>query len=85
VFKEIRQVTEERFQEAAKDKSKSRPLFISCLAATGFPKLKLMLTPDANFLKTPINVNTIREYLSHTDNAVPEEPSHPAKHMADRQ
>lgn len=36
VFKEIRIVTEERFAEAAKDKTKSRPLFISTVAATGF-------------------------------------------------
>lgn len=85
VFKEIRAVAEERFQECAKDKTKSRPLFISCLAATGFPKLKLMLSPDTNFLRTPIAVNTIREYLSHTENAVPENPSHPAKEMAMQQ
>jgi pyrroline-5-carboxylate reductase len=36
VMKEIRIATEERFAEAAKDKTKSRPLFISTVAATGF-------------------------------------------------
>ena len=54
VMKEIRLVTEERFSLAAKDKSKSRPLFISTVAATAFQKLKLMLHPQSNFLRTPV-------------------------------
>jgi pyrroline-5-carboxylate reductase len=85
VFKEIRLVTEERFVMAAKDKSKSRPLFISCLAATGFNKLRLMLTKDTNFLRTPVKVSVIREYLNRTKNAVPDQALHPAQNIAQTQ
>lgn len=38
-------------------------MICSTLAATGLPKLKLMLTQDATFVKTQLNVAMIREEL----------------------
>lgn len=41
----------------------TKPLFVSCLAATGIPKLKIMLIEDSVFLKTQVNVTMIKEDL----------------------
>ena len=48
------------------------------MAATRMPKLKLMLSDETVFLRTKIEVNTVREYLARTDNQAPEKPLHPA-------
>lgn len=48
------------------------------MAATRMPKLKLMLNEDSVFMRTIIDVQTVREYLARTDNNPPERPVHPA-------
>ena len=77
MLKEIRPMALDRLYQAGKNKSVSKPLFISTMAATRMPKLKLMLNEDTVFLRTQIEVNTVREYLARTDNQAPEKPLHP--------
>ena len=48
------------------------------MAATRMPKLKLMLNEESIFMRTRIDVNTVREYLVKTGNEAPEKPLHPA-------
>jgi len=52
-----------RIQAAKKNIKLSPPLVVSCLAATGIAKLKLMLVPEACFLRTRLNVALMRRYL----------------------
>ena len=66
MLKDIRPTALDRIYQARKDKNLSKPLLISTLAATGFNKLKLMLNENCIFLKTKVNVNTVREYLIQT-------------------
>ena len=77
MMKDIRPAAMDRLFNSNKDKAMSKPLFVSTLAATGFNKLKLMLNEDCIFLKTKVNVATVRDYLVQTQNAVPEKPLHP--------
>lgn len=63
MFKEIRSVAAERIEEAKSSKHASLPIFVSTIAATGYNKLKLMLSPDSAFIRTQINVTRTREYL----------------------
>lgn len=79
MFKEIRHIACERLEEAQLNKHASKPIFVSTLAVTGYPKLKLMLTQDSVFLRTQINVGLIRDYLIKTDNSVPERAMHPSQ------
>eukprot|EP00347_Sterkiella_histriomuscorum_P012858 403366953 len=69
VLKDVRPIVVQRHLDAQKYKNTTKPLFISCLAATGTPKLKIMLTDEAVFLKTQINVTMVKEDLfrSRTD------------------
>lgn len=71
VLKELKFATMSRVTAAQKNPKLSPPLFVSCLAATGIPKLKLMLCPEAAILRTRINVGLIRRYLQVTQNDVP--------------
>ena len=66
----------ERLYQASKNKNISKPLFISTMAATGMPKLKLMLNEDCIFMRTQIDVSLVREYLNRTDNNVPAKALH---------
>ena len=79
MLKEIRPIALDRLYQASKNKNISKPLFVSTMAATRMPKLKLMLNEDSVFLRTQIEVSTVREYLARTDNAAPEKPLHPAQ------
>lgn len=63
MLKDIRPAALERLYNSSKDKTLSKPLFVSTLAATGFNKLKLMLNEDCIFLKTKVNVANVRDYL----------------------
>ena len=78
MLKEIRPMALDRLYQASKNKSVSKPLFVSTMAATRMPKLKLMLNEESVFMRTQIDVNTVREYLARTDNQAPEKPLHPA-------
>ena len=66
MLKDIRPPAMDRLLSSSKDKAMSKPLFVSTLAATGFNKLKLMLNEDCIFLKTRVNVATVRDYLIQT-------------------
>lgn len=44
VFKEVKHIIELRVSQARQNPKLSPPLIVSCLAAVGIPKLKLMLT-----------------------------------------
>ena len=68
MLKEIRPFALARLDEAAQNKNISKPLFVSCLAATGMKKLALMLSTDSIFLRTKIDVNMVRNYLATTEN-----------------
>jgi len=63
MLKEIRPIALERLYQASMNKSLSKPLFVSTMAATGLPKLKLMLNNESVFMRTKINVYTVKEYL----------------------
>ena len=78
MLKEIRPFALDRLYQASKNKNLSKPLFVSTMAATRLPKLKLMLNEDSVFMRTQIEVNTVREYLVRTNNNAPEKPLHPA-------
>ena len=78
MLKEIRPMALDRLYQASKNKSVSKPLFVSTMAATRMPKLKLMLNDESVFMRTQIDVNTVREYLARTDNQAPDKPLHPA-------
>jgi pyrroline-5-carboxylate reductase len=56
VLKDVRPIIVQRFIDAYKYKNVTKPLFISTLAATGIPKLKIMLTEESIFLRTIVNV-----------------------------
>lgn len=68
-----------RIAAAKKNSKLSLPLVVSCLAATGIPKLKLMLMPEACFIRTRLNVQLMRRYLQATNNEVPKYAAHPTK------
>ena len=68
MLKEIRHMAVERIEESRENKQKSKPLFVSTLAVTGYNKLKLMLSQDSVFIRTSIDVGTVREYLLKTNN-----------------
>ena len=78
MLKEIRPIAIERLYQASQNKSLSKPLLVSTMAATRMPKLKLMLNEESIFMRTRIDVNTVREYLVKTGNEAPEKPLHPA-------
>ena len=63
MLKEIRPIALDRLYQASKNKGVSKPLFVSTMTATRMPKLKLMLNEDTVFMRTSIEVNTVREYL----------------------
>lgn len=54
------------------------------MAATGLPKLKLMLNEDCIFMRTQIDVQTVREYLQRTDNSSPDKAVHPAQILSQK-
>ena len=54
------------------------------MAATRMPKLKLMLNDESVFMRTVIEVQTVREYLARTDNNPPERPMHPAQILSQK-
>ena len=81
MFKEIRPAAMDRLYQSNKHKHMSKPLFVSTLAATGFNKLKLMLNNESIFLKTKVNVNTVRDYLTQTANDSPKKAFHPVQMM----
>ena len=68
VLKEIKYVMNSRIDAAKKNPKLSQPLIMSCLAATSIPKLKIMLIPDACFIRTRLNVGVIIRYLEVTNN-----------------
>ena len=78
MLKEIRPFALDRLYQASKNKNLSKPLFVSTMAAVRLPKLKLMLNEESVFMRTQIEVNTVREYLVRTNNNAPEKPLHPA-------
>jgi hypothetical protein len=59
----MREVISDRIAEAKKDKSLINPLIVCTCAAISVQKLKLMLSPEAIFLRTHINVALLKEYL----------------------
>jgi hypothetical protein len=59
VFKEVKHIVDLRIAQAKQNPKLSPPLIVSCLAAIGIPKLKLMLTPDSTFVRTKINVSVV--------------------------
>ncbi|CDW76407.1 pyrroline-5-carboxylate reductase [Stylonychia lemnae] len=63
VLKDVRPIVVQRHLDAQKYRNMTKPLFVSCLAATGIPKLKIMVTEDTVFLKTQINVAMVKEDL----------------------
>lgn len=79
VFKEIKYAMQTRIDEAKKNPRQPAPLIVSCLAATGLQKLKLMLLPEACFIRTRLNVALMRRYLQETGNDVPKYAAHPTK------
>ena len=84
MLKEIRPMALDRLYQASKNKSVSKPLFVSTMAATRMPKLKLMLNEESVFLRTQIEVSTVREYLIRTDNQAPEKPLHPTQILSQK-
>ena len=52
MLKEIRPMALDRLYQASKNKSISKPLFVSTMAATHMPKLKLMLNGESIFMRT---------------------------------
>ena len=65
----MRDVIKDRILEARKDKTKINPLIVCTCAAVSVQKLRLMLTPEAVFLRSHINVATLKEYLLKTQAA----------------
>ena len=84
MLKEIRPVALDRLYQAQQNKNLSKPLFVSTLAATRMPKLKLMLNEESVFMRTMIDVQTVREYLARTGNDNPEKPLHPAQILSQK-
>jgi len=84
MLKEIRPIAIDRLYQAQKNKNLSKPLFVSTLAATRMPKLKLMLNDESVFMRTKIDVQTVREYLAKTGNDPPEKPLHPAQILSQK-
>jgi len=84
MLKEIRPIALDRLYQAQQNKNMSKPLFVSTMAATRMPKLKLMLNEDSVFMRTVIDVQTVREYLARTDNNPPERPLHPAQILSQK-
>lgn len=78
VFKEVKHIVDHRIQQVKHNPKLSPPLIVSCLAAIGTPKLKLMLTPQTTFIRTKINVAVVQHYLKLTKTNVPNTSSHPA-------
>jgi pyrroline-5-carboxylate reductase len=63
VLKDVRPIVVQRQFDAMKYRNVTKPLFVSTLAATGVPKLKIMLTEESNFLRTIVNVGGVKEDL----------------------
>lgn len=63
MLKEVRPVVVQRHLDSLKNRQVNKPLFISCLSATGLPKLKIMLNEDSVWLRTNVNVQMVREEL----------------------
>ena len=66
VFIEIREVVKDRIAASKKDKRLINPLVVCTCAAIGYQKLRLMLSDEAVFLRTSINVPLLKEYLFRT-------------------
>lgn len=60
ILKEIRDTVISRHYEIGLNKAMSKPLFVSTLAAVGVPKLKLLLTQEALFVRTNVDVGLIK-------------------------
>ena len=65
-------MTEARHAAAASNKSESKPIFVSTLAATCTNKLKLMLNQESEFIRTKIDCLLLRKYLEETKNNPPD-------------
>ena len=63
MLKDVRSIVVQRHLDTKKHKNFTKPLFVSCLSATGLPKLKIMLTDESVFLKTQINVAMVKDDL----------------------
>ena len=68
VLKDIREVIKERIDTSKKNKFLINPIVVSTCAATGYKKLGLMLSDEAIFLRTNIDVPIIKEYLLRSQN-----------------
>lgn len=66
ILREIRDTVVDRHHKAKMNEMKSLPLFFSTLAATNVKKLKLLLHEDCQFLRTSINVSSIKLEVSKT-------------------
>ena len=58
----------ERIDSSKKNKFLINPIIVSTCAATGYKKLGLMLSDEAIFLRTNIDVPIIKEYLLRSQN-----------------
>ena len=63
MLREIREVIKDRIIDSKKDKTLINPVLVSTCAAISYKKLGLMLSDQAVFLRTNINVPVIKEYL----------------------
>ena len=70
VLREIRDVVKDRIVESRKDKTLINPVLVSTAAAISYKKLGLMLSDQAVFLRTNINVPVIKEYLIRSQQIV---------------
>ena len=68
MLKDIREVIKERIDTSRKNKFLINPVVVSTCAATGYKKLGLMLSDEAIFLRTNIDVPIIKEYLLRSQN-----------------
>ena len=68
MLKDIREVIKERIDTSKKNKFLINPIVVSTCAATGYKKLGLMLSDEAIFLRTNIDVPIIKEYLLRSQN-----------------
>jgi len=66
-LKDVRPTILQRNLDSQKYKNIHKPLIVSTLAATGVPKLKLLLTEDSIFLKTNVIIPAIREELFNSE------------------
>ena len=68
VLKDIRDVIKERNIISKKNKFLINPIIVSTCAATSYKKLGLMLSDEAIFLRTNIDVPIIKEFLLRSQN-----------------